>query len=65
MSAVLAGPVGWVTVLAVLGVLVATEFVRESRPVTAPRSRSPGAVLTICAAAVGMTVLALHFYGFS
>jgi hypothetical protein len=65
VNAVLAGPVGWVTVLVVLGLLVAAEFVRESRPVTLPRSRSPGSVLRVCAGAGALVILALHLYGFS
>ncbi|HEY2223995.1 hypothetical protein [Actinomycetospora sp.] len=65
MSAVLAGPVGWVTILVVLGILVTAAFVREARPVTLPRTRSRGSVFTFCAGAVALVILALHFYGFS
>jgi hypothetical protein len=60
----IAGPVGWLTVLAVIGLLVARQFARERRPVTVPPSTSLGTVLTVCAVALAAAVLVLRFYGF-
>ncbi|MBP2371229.1 hypothetical protein [Pseudonocardia parietis] len=62
---IVSGPAGAIPVLAVIGLLVIQEFAREQRPVTVPRSRSPGSVLTIWAALVAFGILALRFYGFS
>jgi hypothetical protein len=56
-----AGPVGYLCVLAVLGLLATREFLRLRRPTAVRRRTSAGSVLTYCAGVIAFAVIAFRF----
>ena len=65
MTDLVAGPVGYLSVLAVLGLLVTREFLRTARPAALRHKNSVGSALICSAGVLAFAVLALRFIGFS
>jgi hypothetical protein len=61
VTALVAGPVGYLSVLAVLGLLATREFLHLRRPAAVRRRTSAGSVLTCCAGVLAFAVIALRF----
>jgi hypothetical protein len=65
VTALVAGPAGYLPVLAVVLLLVTREFRRVARPTPARRPTSVASVLTCSAGLLAFGILALRFIGFS
>lgn len=65
MTAVVAGPAGYLSVLVVLVLLITREFQDERRSAVARHRYSVTSVLTYGAVLVAFAILALRFIGFS
>lgn len=65
VDSVVAGPAGYLSVLAVLGLLIARAFWRERRPAAVLNPYSLGSVLTYCAGLVAFAILALRLVSFT
>lgn len=65
MTAVVAGPAGYLSVLAVLVLLITREFQDERRSAPAHRRYSVSSVLIYVAVPFAFAILAIRFIGFS
>jgi hypothetical protein len=65
VNALVAGPAGYLSVIAVMALLITRAFLRERRPRAFRRLYSVGSVLTYCAGLVAFAILTLRFIGFS